>query len=167
MSRLCGGGQAPASSHKSWQAGASFIVFNFWQQRLPGETTRKPRLPGRHWSVALAFPGSSSACRVREPTVGARGSRGGLSSPFRKPPNCASQSFLGSSGRDKKRTVKPGRHQHNNQSLEVQTAQGVRIDSRRACTKQRFGSSPSYAKSISRARARLAAFFLAAPTLQP
>ena len=52
----------------------SFIVFNFWQQRLPGETTRKPRLPGRHWSVALAFPGSSSACRVREPTVGARGS---------------------------------------------------------------------------------------------
>ena len=51
-----------------------FIVFNFWQQRLPGETTRKPRLPGRHWSVALAFPGSSSACRVREPTVGARGS---------------------------------------------------------------------------------------------
>ena len=53
--------------------GLRFIVFNFWQLRLPGETTRKPRLPGRHWSVALAFPGSSSACRVREPTVGARG----------------------------------------------------------------------------------------------
>ena len=33
----------------------SFIVFNFWQQRLPGETTRKPRLPGRHWSVALGI----------------------------------------------------------------------------------------------------------------
>ena len=35
--------------------GLRFIVFNFWQQRLPGETTRKPRLPGRHWSVALGI----------------------------------------------------------------------------------------------------------------
>ena len=142
MSRLCGRGQAPASSHKSWQAGASFIVFNFWQQRLPGETTRKPRLPGRHWSVALAFPGSSSPCRVREPAVGARGSSRGLSSPFRKPPNCASQSFLGSSGAIKKRTISSKYIIDNNQSLEVQTAQGVRIDSRRACTKQRLAVHP-------------------------
>ena len=32
---------------------SSFIVFNFWQQRLPGGATRNPRLPDRHCSVAL------------------------------------------------------------------------------------------------------------------
>ena len=101
MSRLCGGGQAPASSHKSWQAGARSLFSISGSSGCLGRPRESPAYQADTGAWLLAFPGSSSACRVREPTVGARGSRGGLSSPFRKPPNCASQSFLGSSGAKK------------------------------------------------------------------